>query len=156
MRVKYRLQKRIEYDGGEYVIDYHFEKGSLSNHLPLNRKHLIIVHNSGNIIIENMWDLLPTASMNWYDINRDDTLLSYVLSSLERTSLAMFNDKRYMVANSELDNVYMCAIWSIEDDEVDFIIQPKTYDKVNRLLLSDDVLTKYGEAVLKIKWHRTT
>lgn len=150
------MQKRIEYDGGEYVVDYHFEKGSLSNHLPLNRRHLIVVHNSGNIVIENMWDLLSTASKNWYETNRDDTLLSYVLSSLERTSLAMFDGKKYMVANAELDNVYMCAIWSVDDDEVDFIIQPKASDKVHRLLLSDGVLTKYGEAVLKTKWHRTT
>lgn len=149
------MQKRIEYDGGEYVIDYHFEKGSLSNHLPLNRKHLIVVHNSGNIVVENMWDLLSTVSMNWYETRRDNTLLSYVLSSLERTSLAMFNGKKYMVANSELDNVYMCVIWSIDDDEVDFIIQPKMSDRVNRLLLSDGVLMKYGEAVLKTKWHRT-
>lgn len=148
------MQKRIEYDGGEYVIDYHFEKGSLSNHLPLNRKHLIVVHNSGNIIVENMWDLLSTISMNWYETRRDNTLLSYVLSSLERTSLAMFNGKKYVVTNSELDNVYMCVIWSIDDDEVDFIIQPKTSDRVNRLLLSDGVLMKYGEAVLKTKWHR--
>lgn len=149
------MQKRIEYDGGEYVIDYHFEKGSLSNHLPLNRKHLIVVHNSGNIVVENMWDLLSTVSMNWYETRRDNTLLSYVLSSLERTSLAMFNGKKYMVANSELDNVYMCIIWSIDDDEVDFIIQPKISDRVNRLLLSDGVLMKYVEAVLKTKWHRT-
>lgn len=149
------MQKRIEYDGGEYVIDYHFEKGSLSNHLPLNRKHLIVVHNSGNIVVENMWDLLSTVSMNWYETRRDNTLLSYVLSSLERTSLAMFNGKKYMVVNSELDNVYMCVIWSIDDDEVDFIIQPKISDRVNRLLLSDGVLMKYGEAVLKTKWHRT-
>ena len=149
------MQKRIEYDGGEYVIDYHFEKGNPSNHLPLNRKHLIVVHNSGNIVIENMWDLLSTASKNWYETNRDDTLLSYVLSSLERTSLAMFNGKKYMVANAELDNVYMCVTWSIDDDEVDFIIQPKASDKVHRLLLSDGVLTKYGETVLKMKWHRT-
>lgn len=149
------MQKRIEYDGGEYVIDYHFEKGSLSNHLPLNRKHLIVVHNSGNIVVENMWDLLSTVSMNWYETRRDNTLLSYVFSSLERTSLAMFNGKKYMVANSELDNVYMCVIWSIDDDEVDFIIQPKMSDRVNRLLLSDGVLMKYGEAVLKTKWHRT-
>lgn len=149
------MQKRIEYDGGEYVIDYHFEKGSLSNHLPLNRKHLIVVHNSGNIVVENMWDLLSTVSMNWYETRRDNTLLSYMLSSLERTSLAMFNGKKYVVANSELDNVYMCVIWQIDDDEVDFIIQPKTSDRVNRLLLSDGVLMKYGEAVLKTKWHRT-
>lgn len=148
------MQKKIVYDNGEYIINYHIEYGNNHNRLPLNRKHLIISHNSGNIIVEDMWDLLQTVNHNT-TFTHDSSIIDHVLCCDDSLFLAVYNGKQCMIANRELDNVYICAIWYVDTDDTDFIIQPKINDSISRVLISDNVIERYGSSITDARWHHT-